>query len=198
MSEMAATDYRSRGKKAEGGFRLAWPFKADAPAHIQAIIASELEQGIDGGVIVHACSGSSPKLHPLEVRVDLHHPSADYKADVQQLDLIIQGAAIVVIDPPYGGDVATKQRILAACLRSLRPGGLLVLHAPWWPRFKGASLEKGAIYGPFFREDNSIGWPHPPVILSCWRKAFKCACNQNETLLGHATGCPALGNKVEP
>lgn len=166
MSEMALTDYRSKGKKAEGGFRLAWSFKSDAAERIKEILEAE---SVWEPVVHGFCGASAPIAKP-EIRVDLHHPSADLKVDFADLDKHVQGAPVVFMDPPYGGNVATKQRLLAAGLRALRPGGLLIVHAPWWPRFRGAHLELGPVYGPFFREDNSIGWPHPPVILSCWRK----------------------------
>src|SRR5690349_1537333 len=112
MNGLATSDYRSTGKRAEGGFRLAWPFKADAIQRIKDILFAE-QEGSGVGTVVHGFSGASPPLVHHEVRVDLHHPDATLKIDVADLDKHVQNAAVVVIDPPYGGNVATKQRILA-------------------------------------------------------------------------------------
>jgi len=194
MTALATNDYRSTGKHV-GGFRRAWPFKADAPERVRAIIEQEFsDRGV--GTVINGFCGSSAPLTYHEMRVDLHHPSATLKADMAELDLHVKNAAIVVMDPPYAEPVNVRQRILAAGIRALRPGGLLVVHAPWWPRFKGAQLVQGDRHGPFFREDNSIGWPHPPVILSCWRKTSDCPGGQ--THWEQLCQCWPVGNLEVP
>lgn len=188
MTALATSDYRSTGTKHVGGFRRAWPFKADAVERIAAIIDREFQvEGV--GTVINGFCGASAPLTYHEVRVDLHHPSATLRVDMADLDKHVQNAAIIVMDPAYAEPVQVRQRILSAAMRALRPGGLLVVHAPWWPRFKGAELQTGAVFGPFFREDVSIGWPHPPVILSCWRKVG--LCSRCATGI-HGRGCSCL------
>lgn len=160
---MKAPDLELRDERPIGRrgtrFRRAWTFKGDAIERILPFI-----EGAPGAV-VHACCGAS--VVPGEtLRVDLHHPSADLAIDVADLDKHVQGASVVIMDPPYAMDVAQKQRMVNACMRALRPGGLFILHAPWWPKWrKVADLVEAWI-----REDANLGWPHPPVVLSIWRK----------------------------
>lgn len=161
---LSATDNRGLQKRGDARFRAAWGFKGDAVERIVEIIKDE------PGPWIHACCGNAV-IPGEDVRVDLHHPSG-LNIDIQDLDLHFQDAGVVVIDPPYGEKewpLDVRQRAMTACWRALRPGGLLVVHSPWQPRFAAEWMRlQESIY---MREDTRLTWPMTPILLCAYRKA---------------------------
>jgi len=163
-TSLAATDYRGISKRGDPRFRPAWGFKGDAVERILELIKDEPHPWM------HACSGAAV-IPGEDHRIDMHHPSAE-RIDVQDLDKHYQGLGVVVIDPPYGNKewpLDARQRAMTACWRALRAGGLLVVHAPWQPRF---AAEWMRLQEPiWFREDGRLTWPMTPVLICAYRKA---------------------------
>jgi SAM-dependent methyltransferase len=158
---MQGADRRPRTQKGGSHWRPSWAFKGPTVDQFRRILAN-----IDGTVL-HVCSGPSRIGVPGEITVDLHHPAADVRADARNLPF--QEVAAVVMDPPYGEkvwDLPTRQRVCCEALRTLRHGGLFVLHAPWAPRF----VTEAALLDVAYRIDSMIDFPHPFVALTVWQK----------------------------
>lgn len=163
---LAASDRRAQAAKSECEFRDGWEFKGDAVERIDEMMAGT------PGPVIHVCCGAG-YLKREDLRVDLYHPSADRAWDAQQLDkrLAEEGivAGVIVMDPPFGKkmwDLAKRQRVVNACMRSLPPGGLFIVHAPWQPKFnKVAEVERF-----MWRRDTNLGFPDSPVLLVAYRK----------------------------
>lgn len=158
---LAAQDRRARAKKSQCEFREGWQFKGDAIERIDAMM------GNAPGPVLHVCCGAA-RLKREDLRVDLYHPSADRAWDVRELDKKCAEEGIrpgvIVMDPPYGKgmwDLAYRQRVSNACMRALGPGGLLIIHAPWQPKFNKVAK----VAGFFWREDTNLGFPDSPVLL---------------------------------
>jgi hypothetical protein len=88
-----------------------------------------------------------------------------------EIDKHVQGVGAIIIDPPYSEaawDVATRQRVVSACARALAPGGRLIIHAPWQPRFPRSYMR---LVDPFFlRDDSKLDFPQSPVLLCAYER----------------------------
>jgi len=159
---LATRDYRPTGGNGSA-FREAWGFKGDAIPRIVELLGAQPHPWI------HACCGAAV-VPGEDVRLDLFHPSGQ-PIDVQFIDQHYQNAGAIIIDPPYGEDawgLDMRQRVVSACMRALGPGGLLIVHAPWQPKFtrRQATVERTLV-----REDSQLDWPMPPVLLRAYRKS---------------------------
>lgn len=164
-----------RTAKAHAFFRPAWKFPVGIQRQVEAVLRE------CPGPVLNACAGSS-RLG--DVRVDLVHPAVDVKADVRVLPFADASFGTVFIDPPYrmeGNDLVQRQRVVSEAGRVLRPGGVLLLHAPWMPAPLWADLED-----VWVRHQVRHRLPGPAVLLTKWRaKANKrrsrpCAANGPE------------------
>lgn len=172
MATLAASDYRAP-RKSGFRYRRAWSFKDET----EAFIAGRMTALEAPAPLLHVCAGAS-RLPGL--RVDLVHPGADVRADGTRLPFRDGSVGTVVMDPPWGADsmaapgpgkatergVSARKRLLEEALRVVRQGGLIFVYAPWMPRYLVADLVEAWI-----REENRIGLPLPPVLLTVWRKA---------------------------
>lgn len=161
-AELASSDIR-QSKATEAGFRPAWVFKGDAIPRIL-----ELLEGCPKPW-VHGCCGSAV-IPGEDRRIDLYHPSGE-DIDMAEIDKHVQGAGAIIIDPPYpesAWDLATRQKVVSACARALKPGGRLIIHAPWQPRYPRSFMR---LMEPFFlRDDSKLSFPQPPVLLCAYEK----------------------------
>lgn len=161
IAELSAKDYR-RPYRNGAEFQVAWGFKGDAIPRIL--------QMLDGvpHPWIHGCCGAA--IIPGEdVRIDLHHPSG-LPIDLQFIDQHYQNAGAIIIDPPYGEDawdLPMRQRVVSACSRALAPNGLLIVHAPWQPKFPRRTMKRVSVW---VRDDAQLDWPMPPVLLAAYQK----------------------------
>lgn len=159
---LAASDYRGHGGSG-AAFRPAWKFKGDAIPRILELLDGAPRPWI------HACAGSAV-IPGEDVRLDLYHPSGT-PIDVQFIDKHYSDAGAIIIDPPYGEgawDLGMRQRVMSACARALAPGGVLIVHSPWQPRFPRKVMRlRGTI---FMRDDAMLDFPMPPVLLCAYDK----------------------------
>lgn len=160
--ELAACDPRTE-KVPPAAFRPTWTFKGDAIPKIQQLLEGAPKPWI------HGCCGSA--IIPGEDRrIDLYHPSGE-DIDLAEIDLHIQGAGAIIIDPPYpesAWDLPMRQRVVSACARALAPGGRLIIHAPWQPRFARGAMK--LLEPMFLRDDAKLDFPMPPVLLCAYEK----------------------------
>lgn len=164
MRETTLATADVRGKKAPpASFRESWRFKGDAIPRILQLL-----EGVPHPWI-HGCCGTAV-IPGEDRRIDLHHPSGE-PLDMAEIDQHIQGAGAIIIDPPYtekAWDLPLRQRIVSASARALRPGGRLIVHAPWQPRFPRAYMR---LMEPFFmRDDAKLDFPMPPVLLCAYER----------------------------
>ena len=162
IGTLATNDYR-RPKVNGSIFQVAWGFKGDAVPRI-----SEMLKGVPHPWI-HACCGAAV-IPGEDVRVDLHHPSGQ-PLDVQFIDQHYQNAGAIIIDPPYGEeawDLPMRQRVMSACSRALAPGGVLIVHAPWQPKFPRRTMKRREPV--YVRDDAQLDWPMAPVMLAAYDK----------------------------
>jgi len=157
IRELAVNDVRGR-KLSPAAFRKTWRFKGDAIPRILQLMEGAPHPWI------HGCCGSA--IIPGEDRrIDLYHPSGE-SIDMAEIDKHIQGAGAIIIDPPYSEgawDLPTRQRVGSACARALRPGGRLIVHAPWQPRFPRAYMRE--LDPCFKRDDAKLDFPQAPVLI---------------------------------
>lgn len=187
--ELALSDKRGP-KMPPAAFREAWTFKGDAIPRILQLL-----EGVPHPWI-HGCCGSAV-IPGEDRRVDLYHPSGE-AIDLAEIDQHIQDAGAIIIDPPYpesAWDLPMRQRVVSACARALRPGGRLIIHAPWQPRFPRRYMR---LVEPFFlRDDEKLDFPMPPVLLCAFQKqpdpmsARRRASRRNE---GQAARTKEVGN----
>lgn len=158
---LATDDYRGT-KRTGAQFREAWGFKGDAVPRM-----AELADGSPHPWI-HLCCGDA-FIPGEDRRIDLYHPSGE-KIDARDLDAHVQGAGAIFMDPPYGlgaWDLAYRQKVINACMRALAPGGRLIVHAPWQPKFNTVARRVGRVY---FRDDANLGFPDCPVLICAYQK----------------------------
>lgn len=144
-------------------FRLTWTFKGDAIPRILELLKDVPHPWI------HGCCGSAV-IPGEDRRLDLHHPSGEH-IDMAEIDRHIQGAGAIIIDPPYSEaawDLPTRQKVVSACARALRPGGRLIIHAPWQPRFPRRLMR--LVEPMFLRDDAKLDFPMPPVLLCAYER----------------------------
>lgn len=163
---LALQDRRAVAAASQCEFREGWSFKGKPEPVIDRMI------GATPGPIIHGCCGAA-RLVREDLRVDLYHPSADRKWDLREIDKRCAEEGIrpgtIFIDPPYGKKMwplPYRQKVVNACMRALRPGGLLIVHAPWQPKFNKVAKREGF----YWREDNNLGFPDGPVLLVAYRK----------------------------
>lgn len=111
--------------------------------------------------IVNVCCGGN-RLG--DVRADLVHPGADVRADARQIPF--RGVGTVVMDPPWKIPPQDAQHYVEGAWNALRPGGWLLLYAPWQPgRLYRSS--KWAVKGCWFRTTGKgLTFPRAPVLLT--------------------------------
>lgn len=147
-----------RTSKAHAFFRPAWKFPPGIQRQVEAVLVE------CPGPILNVCSGAS-RLG--DVRVDIVHPAADVQADARALPFPDESFGTVFIDPPYkmpGNDLVERQRVVSEAGRVIRPGGVLLLHAPWMPAPGWADLED-----VWVRHQVRHRLPGPAVLLTKWR-----------------------------
>ncbi|HWH08287.1 MAG TPA: hypothetical protein VNX21_03740, partial [Candidatus Thermoplasmatota archaeon] len=114
-----------RPRKGHGGlqYRQAWSFKDDAEDEIRRQLETCPRP------VVHLCSGAS---RVGDVHADIHHPGADVRADARRPPF--RGVGTVVMDPPWKMPVDARWEFVRGALSAIRPGGVLLLYAPWMPQ----------------------------------------------------------------
>jgi len=136
-------------------YHEAWSFKENTAEMVQGLV-DESEHPV-----VHVCSGPS---RIGDIRVDLFHPAADVRADARRLPF--KGVPTILMDPPWVGDAALRTCLMNGVFRALKPGGRLILYAPWVPIPQLFRLERAWI-----RTGEKVRlWPMPPVLLTVWTK----------------------------
>lgn len=159
---LAASDLRGP-KMPAAAFRPAWTFKGDAIPRVLQLL-----DGVPHPWI-HGCCGGAV-IPGEDRRIDLHHPSGE-PIDLEVIDKHVQDAGAIIIDPPYpeaAWDLPKRQRVVSACARALRPGGRLIVHAPWQPRFPRAYMR--LVEPMFLRDDAKLDFPMPPVLLCAYER----------------------------
>jgi len=116
-------------------FRKAWRW----PERIEKLIRSLMK-----GSVLHVCSGDS-KLG--SVRIDLYK-EADIKADMFHLPIRPQSFDTVICDPPWKTPYHKRPRLLFELRDALKPGGRLILNAPFLARVPCLKEEKTYIVEP--------------------------------------------------
>lgn len=137
-------------------YREAWAWKGTTEGWLEQQLATAPRPHL------HVCSGSSALG---DVTVDLAHPDAMVRGDARALPVKDRSAGTVLMDPPWRMLMAEKQAFITEAGRVLRPGGLLLLYAPWWPTPLWAELEQAWV-----RVNGKHQLPFPAVLLSRWRK----------------------------
>lgn len=114
--------------------------------------------------ILHAGCGAS---RVGDIRLDLHHPGADLKADCRDLPFEDGTIGTVVQDPPWTvAGLQDREKWVQEAKRVLRVGGLYVVHAPWAPARPTLEFVSG-----FIRDDSMFnGFPRSPILITAWRK----------------------------
>lgn len=162
MSSLAVADVRGP-KMPAAAFRPAWRFKGDAIPRIIELLEDVPHPWI------HGCCGSAV-IPGEDRRIDLFHPSGE-DIDMAEIDKHVQGAGAIIIDPPYpekAWDLPMRQRVVSACARALRPGGRLIVHTPWQPRFPRRYMRR--VDPVFIRDDAKLDFPMPNVVLAAYER----------------------------
>lgn len=134
-------------------YRPAWGFKGSTKAKI----LSELEDC--PRPVLHIPCGAS---NIGDVKADLFHPGAQVKCDVEALPF--RNVGTILSDPPWGLPVDVRQRWISQFFKALRPGGVLLLYAPWFPHYRRLELERAWV------RQFTGGFPHNAVLLTRWRR----------------------------
>lgn len=137
-------------------YREAWAFKGLTPE----LIADQLKTC--PGPVYHIFSGSSELG---DVKVDLFHPAADFKADARKLPFPERSVGTVLMDPPWAMPLGDRQLVVSEAGRILRKDGILLLYGPWWPTPLWAELD-----GAWVRVNGKHQLPFAPILLSRWRR----------------------------
>lgn len=99
------------------------------------------------------------------MRVDLHHPAADVHADARDLPFDDAAFGTIIADPPFTiQDLMERQAWITEMGRVARPGGQVILHAPWFPKPVWAR----DLLDVFVRTGFRYRLPHEAVIVSVW------------------------------
>lgn len=126
---LSMVDSRPVGRAARGSggieFRVSWGFKGGTKEAVLEFLADCPRP------LLHVCCGAS-RLGIEDVRVDLMHPSADVHADARRLPF--KDVGTIFADPPWVITPAARGQIVEGLFKALRPGGRLVLFAPWVPK----------------------------------------------------------------
>jgi len=131
-------------------YRKAWRF----PGPVEAFIASQCR-----GFTVHVMNGMSTLG---DLRLDMHSPDTDIRADALALPLKDGVADTVVCDPPWAMDYRLKLRLMREIRRILAFGGKLIFNAPWSPKCAGLPIE--TIYVP---EYQLFTFNHISLVFIC-------------------------------
>jgi hypothetical protein len=155
---MVMQDRRVKTGRHGAKWRPIWGWGKDTEAFMREVLQDAPRP------VVHVGCGAS---RIGDVRLDLHHPGADIKADARALPLADGYAGTVIHDPPWTVEVLPeREKWVQEAKRVLRVGGLYVLHAPWAPARPTMRFEKA-----FLRDDTDWNsFPRSPVLITVWRK----------------------------
>lgn len=110
-------------------YRKAWRF----PQRVEQFLPSLFR-----GFTIHVMNGQSRLGH---LTIDKYSKATDITADALFLPLKDNVADTILSDPPWNMDNTLKGKLISEFRRVLKPGGQLILHAPWSPKMPGLTIE---------------------------------------------------------
>jgi hypothetical protein len=135
-------------------FVKAWAWPDGVEKHVGSLIE---------GYSLHVCCGES-KIG--DVRIDLTK-QADVKADMFHLPIRNASFDTVICDPPWKLGYHRRYKLLYQLRDALKPGGLLIFNAFWYPRTRGLVVEEQMYVGLV-----KAAWRNVSLLILARREAL--------------------------